>query len=367
MQERRIEVPNVYHPVIGGIKQFKQSPIVLQDKPTRWRGIAAKIELSDKGRLRLEWMIFYETMGKDAYATAKYFGIAPKTFYKWFNRFDNGKVHLLEDEKKTPKTKRKKEITFSEECRIKKLRGEHMKYGKRKLAKLYLDEYGEKISSWKIQYTINKYDLYPSKLKHDKFKAKIKAKTKKNRIQDLDIKEEIFFLFHLDTIVIYWEGFKRYILTACDHHGKIAYARMYSSKSSKAAKDFLYRLHYVVDAKIANVQTDNGSEFFDQFEEALKSLEIKHWFSRPRTPKDNSIVERFNQTLQYEWLEDGQMTVNLDRFNRALTEWLIEYNFRRPHETLNYKTPFEYYLEILSQDEKFDKHLLPMYSARTSG
>ncbi|MFH0950851.1 MAG: integrase core domain-containing protein [bacterium] len=41
-------------------------------------------------------------------------------------------------------------------------------------------------------------------------------------------------------------------------------------------------------------------------------------------------------------------------FNRKLTEWLIEYNFGRPHEALRYKTPMEF------------SKVLPMYSSCTS-
>jgi hypothetical protein len=47
---------------------------------------------------------------------------------------------------------------------------------------------------------------------------------------------------------------------------------MYATKSSRSAKDFLYRLKYVVEAPILNVQTDNGSEFYHQFETALQDL-----------------------------------------------------------------------------------------------
>ena len=172
----------------------------------------------------------------------------------------------------------------------------------------------------------------------------------------------LFFLTWLFSFLsIYWGSVKRYILTAIDHHGKIAYARAYNNKSSRSAKDFLYRLHYLIDAKIANIQTDNGSEFYAEFEQALEELEINHWFSRPRTPEDNSICERFNQTLQYEWLNDGNFTIDCNKLNVALTEWLIEYNFNRPHETLDYKTPFEYFEDTL----KSNNILLPMYSART--
>ena len=54
---------------------------------------------------------------------------------------------------------------------------------------------------------------------------------------------------------------KRYIFTAIDRHSKVAFARMYKSKSSYNAADFLNRLCYLMDGCIENIQTDNGSEF----------------------------------------------------------------------------------------------------------
>ena len=109
-----------------------------------------------------------------------------------------------------------------------------------------------------------------------------------------------------------------------------------TTPSSKSAKDFLYRLHYLVDDQIVHIHTDNGSEFAGMFDEALGELEIPHWFSRVKTPKDNARCEPFNETLQYEWLFDGNFNPNVDEFNRELTKWLVEYNFFRPHQALNY-------------------------------
>ena len=358
-----LKKPNIIQPLMEN-SCFKRKPIVLKSKIDRWRIVANKLGISDKAKLRLEWMIFYETAGNhNAYLTAKHFNITPKTFYKWHKRFSDGIVKNLEDEPTRPDHLRIWEVTFEEECRVKKLREKHLHYGKKKIKKLYHDEHHEQISTWKIERVIRKHDLYPDPIQQEKNKKKLKNRQKKNRIQNLTIKEEIFFLFHLDTIVIYWGSIKRYILTACDHTGKIAYARMYSAKSSRLAKDFLYRLHYLIDAPIANVQTDNGSEFYKEFEEAISFLEATHWFSRNRTPQDNSIVERFNQTLEDEWLNDGHFTPNIQAFNQILSDWLIEYNFHRPHETLAYETPISYYMNTLN----LTPNLLPMWSARTFG
>ncbi len=353
--------PNIVQPIFR-LNTWHSKPIELMDNVNRWRTMAAETKLSGKALLRLEWMIFYETVGeKDAYKTAQHFAIAPKTFYKWHKRFENGLLSRLEDESRAPINKRPWEVTFEEESRIKSLREKHLHYGKKKIKKLYNNEYGENISTWKIERVIRKHKLYPDKAKQEKNAKKLKQQVKKNRIQKLSLKKEHWFLFHLDTIVIYWGSVKRYILTTIDHHGKMAYARMYKTKSSRSAKDFLYRLHYVINADIANIQTDNGSEFYLEFEEALKDLAIAHWFSRPRTPEDNATAERFNQTLQDEWLNDGHFQVNIRRFNYELTEWLEEYNLARPHETLDYQTPLEYYVNTFENNIK----LLPMYSART--
>ena len=82
------------------------------------------------------------------------------------------------------------------------------------------------------------------------------------------------FLFRLDTIVIYWNGLKRYILTAMDHATKLGCARMYKNKSSRSAADSLYPLRYLVNQPIENLQTDNGTEFSWELERATTKCGI---------------------------------------------------------------------------------------------
>ena len=73
----------------------------------------------------------------------------------------------------------------------------------------------------------------------------------------------------------------------------------------------------------------------------MKGQKFTHYWSRVRTPKDNACNERFNKTLQEEFIAFGNYTSNMDKFNRMLIKWLIEYNSIRPHETLGDKTPLE--------------------------
>ena len=141
---------------------------------------------------------------------------------------------------------------------------------------------------------------------------------------------------------VHWNGLKRYIFTAVDKYGKVAYARMYKNKSSKNGEDFLYRLYYLLDGQIPRVGHDNGTEFEKYFKSACQKLQIEQYYSRVQTLKDNPNDERFNRTLQEEFIQLGNFHSDPEVFNRKLTEWLIEYNFHRPHQALNYQTPLEF-------------------------
>ena len=298
-------------------------------------------QLSKSAKLRLKWIDFYQKT-KNVSLTCRHFGISRQLFYYWLKRYDPYNLKSLEDRDKTPKRKRKREITPEQEMRIVNLRKKYLRYGKEKIALIYEKIYQEKISSWKVQKVIEKYNLYYHPQKTAKIAKKRKRALKKKRITELKKKPKTGFLICLDVIVIYWQGLKRYIFTAIDYYSKIALAYMYKSKSSLNAKDFLKRLYYLFDGKIENLQTDNGSEFQGMFEKAVKELNLEHYFNRVKTPKDNPVNERFNRTLEEEFLQLGNFHPDPEVFNPKLGKWLEEFNFKRPHEALGYKTPIEF-------------------------
>lgn len=344
----------VYEPYRRSIKLL-QAPF---DKHENWRKQAKLLKLSKEACQRLEWLIFYEsTAKKNASLTCRHFAIIPKTFYKWKNRFDEKNLRTLEDQSKAPKKTRQKEITGTEESRVISLRKEHMVWGKMKLQELYHREHQEEVSSWKIQYTVAKYKLFPNPIQNEKLKQKRKRNQAKKRITELKKQPFPGFLVALDAMVIYWAGLKRYILTAIDTFGKIAFARMYTTKSSRSAADFLARMFYLLDNSFLNALHDNGSEFHKHFIEACRQLGIEQYWSRVKTPTDNPVNERFNGTLRREFLQQGNFHPDPAVFNRNLTEWLVEYNFIRPHQTLGYQTPWEFTSKTAQ--------VLPMYSSST--
>jgi len=78
---------------------------------------------------------------------------------------------------------------------------------------------------------IRKHQLYSDKVKADKTAKKINRakRNPKKRMTQLVKENKLWFLFQVDTIVIYWGNLKRYILTAVDHASKLGYVRMYKT------------------------------------------------------------------------------------------------------------------------------------------
>ena len=332
----------------------------LRHRHTRWRKTAELLRLSRAARGRLEWVIFFERNRQDVSLTARHFGIARKTFYKWSARFDARFLRGLEDESRAPRRTRTKEYTAWQYEHVVALRRQHIRYGKMKLLELYHQRFpgDQTISSWKIQCILQACGLYYEPQKQARINRKRSRTRTRKKITELQHRPRAGFLLCLDTVVRYWQGQKRYILTAIDRHTKVAFARMYRTHSSGSAQDFLDRLHLLLDGKIENIQTDNGSEFHRHFETACDRLGLEHYWSRVKTPKDNAVNERFNRTLQEEFIELGNMTADPEAFNSRLTEWLIEYNFRRPHQALGYLPPISFTFKY--------HHVLPMYPSSTS-
>lgn len=314
-------------------------------------------EISSSAKQRLSMVEFFYQV-RDASVAARMFKMSRKTFYKWVSRYEKSGKQLssLENVSKAPLTKRKVQLSFTEEMQIKHLREQYIRLSKTKLQILYRRKYDVFMSQHHIQYVIEKHNLYYDSLATKRRSLKrIRGRgAKKIRINEVNPRDYVSpqkpFFFCTDTIVLYLPyGIKRYVLTAIEYEKKIAYARCYTNKSSLSAFDFLMRLNMLVDGKIAAILSDNGSEFLKYFDEACKRLKIIHIYSRVNTPKDNSIDERFNRTVQEEFMQTDEYfeplltKSTLIEANQRLTDWLIFYNFERPHQTLKYMSPMEWY------------------------
>jgi transposase InsO family protein len=133
-----------------------------------------------------------------------------------------------------------------------------------------------------------------------------------------------------------------YLHIAIDDHSRIAFAAILPDQTHRSAINFflMARAHYArFGFSIHRVLTDNGSCYKNGiFRMTLRQQHIKHRFTRPYTPRTNGKAERFIQTTLREWAYARSYQNSTER-EQTLDPWLHDYNFHRPHASLNLNTP----------------------------
>ena len=151
----------------------------------------------------------------------------------------------------------------------------------------------------------------------------------------------------MDTIEIQRDGQRRYISTFADIHSRFALAVAGTNKSSKRAT-VLWRLSKACfPCRIERVPSDNGSEFKAAFDAESAQDGVGRWLTYPRTPKMNAHVERFNGSIQEEFVayHEDLLFTDVNLFNDKLLDYLVWFNTERPHYGLGLKSPCEFLQE----------------------
>ena len=119
--------------------------------------------------------------------------------------------------------------------------------------------------------------------------------------------------------------------------------KTFKGKLSKYSRECFIEFEQLLlsqNIKIHTVQTDNGSEFEKNFDQYLESKEIKHVWTYPKSPKINGVIERYNRSIQEEWIYSYLDEIDdTKQFNTRLQQYLYFYNNQRVHESLGLKTP----------------------------
>jgi putative transposase len=153
-------------------------------------------------------------------------------------------------------------------------------------------------------------------------------------------------LMQMDSLAIFRDGLKRYMLSAVDLISRFGFAYSYSALNSQNATDFLEKLIHVAPFIIRRIQTDNGGEFENHFVKAVRDSPIEHFNTYPRHPQSNAHVERFNRTLRSQFLEYYEEDISDTKpLNLALIDYLIWYNTQKPHQGIGNRSPLEYYMQ----------------------
>ena len=103
--------------------------------------------------------------------------------------------------------------------------------------------------------------------------------------------------------------------------------------------------------KPQRLRVDNGPEFTaKEFVEWCQREQIEILYIQPGKPMQNAYIERFNGSFRRDVLDANWFT-NLEEVCRSAENWRLDYNLKRPHETLNNMSPVAFAAHIFSNSQ----------------
>jgi len=300
---------------------------------------------------RLRIMKFYDRYGEQA--TKEAFGADRKVISRWRQKLKRheGALEGLVPESTRPKRTRSMTVATEILQFIRNIRQEHPRLGKEKIKPL-LDEFCQEkglrpIAESTIGKVIKRHKLFYQKngrVYHDP-SMKRQPKDKRLRVKRSPRHEDFGHII-ADTVERVTDGVKDYFYSAIDAKLKFALTLNYKRLNSKNMNDFYERFSALYPLQIKDWQTDNGSENLGEFDRTLQKAAIPHLFIYPRCPKINSIIERYNRTIQEEFI-DNHLDIIHDKslFHRHLAEYMLFYLTKRIHTSLDKMTPVDYLMK----------------------
>lgn len=100
--------------------------------------------------------------------------------------------------------------------------------------------------------------------------------------------------------------------------------------------------------KATFIQTDNGLEFHGLFRETVLGLKLQHHYIHVHSPNENAVIERSFRTDEEEFFfRLEQRPQHYDELRQWFKDYLQQYNYYRPHLSLNFKTPAAVVAEVV--------------------
>lgn len=301
-----------------------------------------KFESSDPAQFKFHVIEYANRYGVKA--TLEAFRLKRSTYFYWKKKYeDSGKrLVALVPQSTRPNTVRKMEVDWKLVKFIKQTRKEYGNVGAR-IIKPFLDEYAAEsgVSTIAVA-TIEKVIRRRKFTFERRVKARRKLKFKRLQTKKSPKVNKPGYI-EIDTIHVTINKKRHYFVSAIDVYTRFALVRKVSSASSKQTKEVFAGFTQLCLEPIHTVQTDNGSEFLGSFHQFLDEQSIKHVFIYPNSPRLNGVVERFNRTVQEEFINrSDEIYYDLNTFEVKLTKYLNWYNTKRPHSSLGYLSPQQF-------------------------
>ena len=314
-----------------------------------------RFDSSEIAQKRMEIISFYFKHGE--LATKEAFGADRKIISRWKKRLtkSRGQLQSLIPISTCPHRVRQSQTPIEITEFIKSQREIHFRIGKEKL-KVFLDQYCaeraiQSVSVSTIGNIIKRHHFFFQKLGktyHDptsKWAQNQVKKTKRLRVKHSPKPLDWGYIIS-DSVERVTDGIREYFISAIDIKMKFALTLNYKRLTSENMTDFYHRFKSVYPGIVKIWQSDNGPENLGLFDEQLERDCISHYFIYPRCPKIDTFIERYNRTIQEEFI-DPNLEIIHDKgvFGPKLSDYLVYYNTQRPHHSLDLKSPLQYYFE----------------------
>lgn len=298
--------------------------------------------LSKRARQRLKVLDWHQSHGQNLSLTSRRFGIERLTLRRWIKRVKQCGPVGLNDRSHRPKRLRQPTTPWETVIRVVKLRRQYPTWSKYKIQVL-LSQQGIEVAASTVGRIFKRRGLINQKTSQKRRRAATHPKTRFPRGLRISRPGD---LIQLDTKQIMLpRGRRHYQFTAIDVLTKIRVLRVYPSESSRNGANFLRICRQELPFSVQAIQTDNGSPFLKEFEKLCKKLKLTHYYTHPRTPKENTYVEISHGADKREFYQQGNVYQQRSTMQKKLLEWQRVWNEIRPHQALNYLTPEAYFLK----------------------
>lgn len=134
-----------------------------------------------------------------------------------------------------------------------------------------------------------------------------------------------------------------YICVILDLYSRAVVAYKIGVKNSTQLTKSTFKLAYINRQPQSELMfhSDNGGNYCCRtFQSYLIKLNVEQSFSRPYVPYDNSVMESFFASMKREELYRRKFKSE-NEFYKAVADYMIFYNEKRPHYQNSYRTPLK--------------------------
>jgi len=289
---------------------------------------------------RLKAMLAYES-GYSIVEICKKFSISRPTFYKWRGRYLEKDKEGLKDLSKAPHDPftlyTQEQIDLAIDYKLK-----HRKWGPKKILGMLQNEYPNQNwpSPTRLYEIFKDYHLVTVR----RIRRRVPSTAPLGDLNDCNDTWSI----DLKGWFLTQNGSKCEPLTIIDNYSRYLIRCQHLRKHTCKDVWNILKESFLEYGLPNRIRSDNGPPFGSVGAGRLTMLSVNlikagvtpEWI-RPGHPEENGRLERLHSTLKYEAATPPQVTLMFQQ--QAMNEFKYMYNYKRPHEALNMKTPGSVY------------------------